>query len=632
MKKQIFAFLVINAIFLIIGFGVKQKNPEELFLSDHNLKILQDYKKQFGNDDVTFASGISSESFSSLEKKVFDAGGDIVSIDRFLPNHAVFTLPVDLDDELKFKFFQNISTIDSNISFAGGNFTNAHLAGMSVRIQEFIFPIVFVIMFLSLCLIFRNLMTTIYLFITSFIGVSVGLAVVKLFFSYSTFLTSLTPLVCFILTLANQMHVIFGIHTFETKKKFLEHKLQPILIMMGTTLIGFASLMYSDLVSIRQFGIATTVTLSITWALNLIFLSSFKLYFKIPQGNFSTKIKSPPPKPFLALLICLSILGAGIYSLKLMPTLVEAIFFFPKDHPVRMGHKEIEKQLGGTPQLEIIISKADQSEMNFNDLIQIEKYELFLKSTNIPYKILSINELTKQANKIYSGNNTLPDNMNAYFLLRGQIPEMLRHSMASDTSYKLSLLSPPLSTEARIKNVAEIKSLLKNLPTGFHGEISGLNYLLLDSQNDLVKTLLNSLIGSFLLIALIFSIFSRNLKEIFLFSIISLSSIFGGLFLMNLFGFSLNVSSVMVLSISIGLIDDSTIHLLYAQKHQESEDNIYRSCVLPMIFSNLILFICFSLLGLEDFIPIKEFAWGLVLMLTTGLFLDLFVLPMFRKR
>ncbi len=100
---------------------------------------------------------------------------------------------------------------------------------------------------------------------------------------------------------------------------------------------------------------------------------------------------------------------------------------------------------------------------------------------------------------------------------------------------------------------------------------------------------------------------------------------------MKLFGLSLNVSSIMTLSISIGLVDDSTIHLLYAQKHGESDATIRRSCLIPMMLSHFVLLISFLLLGFESFVPIRQFSLGLVMMLTMGLMLDLFVLPLFTK-
>lgn len=627
MKKQILAFLLLNALFLAFGFDLKQKNPEELFLSDESFQELKKVESEFGRDDLTFVAGLNDQSATILQNQVEKIEGEYVSLDLMLPHHALFKLPL-LDDEQKFNFFQELSSIDSKLRFAGMNFTNAHLAGMSLRIQKILFPAIFGIMFFSLLLLFRNLPTTLYLFLTSFVGVSVGLATVKFFFGFSTILTSLTPLISFILTLATQVHTIFGLQVYKTKKDFFHYKLAPLLIMMGTTVIGFLGLILSDLESIRQFGAATSVTLIIAWSLNLLFLTSFNLDFKIPGNILRGKIKRPGFNPRLGLLIPVLLLGLGLVSLKRMPVLVEALFFFPKDHVIRVGHDQIAHDLGGTPQIDLVIERKDSGELSFENLQAISTYEKSLKTKIGKIKLLTLNDLVESANAIYAKNKILPAERNAYLALKSQVPQMLRSSLQSDHAYKISLLSEALTTEERSKLTIILKEEITKIPSGFQVKMSGLNHLLLESQSTLVSTLIKSLLSSFFLIALIFAFFSRNLKEVLLFSLISLSAIFGGLFFMELFGFSLNVASIMTLSISIGLVDDSTIHLIYAEKHLESEDVIRRSCLIPMMLSHFVLFISFCILGFEPFVLIREFALGLVIMLSMGLLLDLFVLPM----
>lgn len=629
--KQIAAFIVINGLFLAFGFNLKQKNPEELFLSDQSFQELKSYEKEFERDDLTFVAGLTESTVKIIQEQVEKISGEYVSLDLMLPHHALFKLPL-LEDEEKFSFFQSLSAIDPNLRFAGMNYTNAHLAGMSLRIQKVLFPTIFVIMFICLLAIFRNLPTTLYLFLTSFVGVSVGLATVKFCFSYSTILTALTPLISFILTLATQLHTIFGLQVYKTKKDFFHYKLAPLLIMMGTTVIGFLGLVVSDLESIRQFGIATSITLTVAWAINLLVLTGFNLEFKIPESNFFSKIKRPGFYPRVGLFIPLLLLALGFFSLSKMPILVEAIFFFPKDHAIRLGHDEIARNLGGTPQIDLVIEKKDKSELSFEDLQAISSFEKQLAAKIPQIKLLTVNDLIETSNFIYSKNKILPAENNGYLLLKSRIPEMLRTTLVSDRAYKISLLSKAMSTEERNNLATTLQSEMTKLPANFLAKISGLNHLLLESQSTLVTTLIKSLLSSFILIALIFAFFSRNLKEVLIFSLISLSAIFGGLFLMNIFGFSLNVASIMTLSISIGLVDDSTIHLIYAQKHGESEDVIRRSCLIPMMLSHFVLFISFCVLGFEPFILIREFALGLVIMLSMGLLLDLFVLPMLSKK
>jgi predicted RND superfamily exporter protein len=631
MKKQILIFALINVLFLVYGFNLKQRNPEELFLSDQSLKELSLYESYFGKDDLTFVTGLDTNSEKEIENSVLEKNGEYISLSPIVAGSGILRLP-DLDDEAKFNYFKTIQQNIPSLKLAGMDFTNAHLAGMSLKIQQILFPCIFAIMFTLLWIIFRNITIPLYLFLSSFLGVSIGLATTQYFYSYSTILTSLTPLVSFILTLASQLHVVFGIHVFKTKKEFLKHKMAPILIMMITTIIGFFSLIYSDLNSIRQFGLTATLTLTLTWGLNLLILKNIDLEFHIPKLTFLKKLSPPSYRPFYGYLIPILLFILGGVSLKTMPTLVEAILFFPQTHEVRIGHEEIQKKLGGTPQVDLVLTRIDQKNLEFEDYKIINQYENDLQRVLKDYQLLTSNRLIQNANFLYTQVNQIPEEKNAYFALKGRTPSLLQSSLVADQAYKISILSKALSQREREELLESLRNSFINLPKNYAIKFSGLNTLLLDSQVELVNTLLTSLMGSFALIALLFAFFSRNLKEIFHFSLISLSSIFGGLFLMKLCGFSLNVASIMTLSISIGLVDDSTIHLLYAQKHNETQEQIQNSCIVPMVLSHFVLFISFMLLGFEPFVVIREFALGLVAMLAMGLMLDLFVLPMITNK
>lgn len=629
LKKQIIIFFFLNLIFAVLGAGLKQKNPHELFLSDQSVEKLKIYESHFGKDQLVFVGSDDTNSIKSLEEKVLKEDGEFQSLSPLIPGHAIIKLN-NRDDNERFQFFSSIESENKNLNFAGMSYTNAHLAGMSSKIQYILFPIIFSVMFLVILFFFRNFKITVYLFFASFLGVTVGMATIKSIYSYSTILTTLTPLVAFILTLANQLYVIFGLKIYPNKEEFFAHKLEPILIMMGTTLIGFSSLIWSDLISIRQFGVVTVITLSITWALNLILLKRLDVNFEINQMLFRKYFKRPSFRPILGLSIAVLLSSAGLYSLYKMPLLVEAILFFPKNHSISTGQKYITQKVGGTPQVDLVFSKKNGEELGFEDFKKIWPIEEKIKNINL--KILSTNDLVKNINQHYSGQNQIPENKNAYFLLRSKIPQILSETLVVSDAYRISIISPPQSPDERKNMLSKLNEIIDQTPNDFNIDFSGLNFLLLESQNYLILTLLKSLLGSFILITLVFSFFSRNFKEIFIFALINLSSIFGGLLIMNLLGFSLNVSSVMTLSISIGLVVDSTIHLLYAERHKESEDKILNTCIIPMVLSQIVLFVSFTLLGFEAFVPIRQFALGLVAMISIGLFFDLYILPMILKQ
>lgn len=626
MNKHTAFYFLTTILLLIFTSNLKQKNPKELFLTDEHLKTFQKFGAEFNNEDFTFIANIPPDQKGLIKKKISDQGGEFIDIDQLYKQSALVKFS-GFNDENLYDFVSELKQLFSSLSLAGHSYTNAHLAGMTIKIQKIIFPLVFGTMFVLIMLIFRNISVSLYLFFSSLFGVGIGLTLIKLFFGYSTILTSLTPLIAFILTLASQMHVIFGLSVFKIKSEFLKHKFLPIVIMMVTTLFGFMGLYLSDLASIRQFGLVTTLTLLITWAFNLLLLSNFnlKLTSKMPTWNFSIKTLK---NKYVGHTVLILLILTSLISLNKMPILVEAIYFFSPEHDIRKGQNEISSKIGGTVQLEVIISKKDNTFINFSDIFALYDFE---KKIN-EYKFFSQNELIRQANLSYSGNFSIPDHEMAYLVLKSKISNSFLSTISSEKYYKISIIAPTMNSAEYSLFYEKINKTIKDLPTQFNFSYSGINYLILSSQTALVKTLLQSLIGSFLVIALVFAILNRNLQNIISFSLISLATIFGGLFFMYLFGFSLNISSIMTLSISIGLVDDSTIHLLYAKKHGETEEQIKNSCIVPMTISNSILIISFLILGLESFIPIREFALGLVTMVLMGLCLDLFILPMIQEK
>jgi len=643
--RQIGAFIALNILGFLVAGNLPQKNSEELFLNADNAQKFMRFVQIFGREEITFFTqnrSLSSNKdwrsdYLKISEVVDSRDGQSFDLSELIPNSGLFEVSIP-DDQQRFYFYQELERKMPHLSFGGMSFTNAHLAGMSLQIQQILFPIMFGGIFLILLLMFRNLATSCYLFFSSLLGASWGLAAIKLLFGTASILTTLTPLVGFILTLANQFHIVFGMAVYPSNTEFLKRKLAPILIMMATTVIGFATLITSDLIVIRQFGMTTTLSLTLTWSvLLLIFIKMDSVTFVVPSMPWFQEIKRPNYSPLKGLLLIGLLMSAGVYALKTMPKLVEAVYFFSEAHPVRTGQQNIEGQLGGTPQMDLIVSKKDGGVLAWEDRIKLTNLEDQLASAGekLGLHILSSNQLIKSINQRYSGENVLPPSEAAALVLQGKIPEILQKGLLQESAYRMSLVDRPWHEDERSLREAFLEKIISNFKfqhPELQVEISGLNHLLLKSQKSLVDTLVTSLLGSFLMIAILFGIFSRDLREIATFSVISLGTILGGMAVMKLLGFSLNVSSVMTLSIAIGLVDDSTIHLLYAERHGDSPQVIRQTCLLPMVLSQGMLLLCFLLLGIESFIPIRQFALGLVCMLTLGLMLDLFVLPLITRQ
>ena len=99
-----------------------------------------------------------------------------------------------------------------------------------------------------------------------------------------------------------------------------------------------------------------------------------------------------------------------------------------------------------------------------------------------------------------------------------------------------------------------------------------------------------------------------------------------------LLGGSFNIATVMTYSISLGLIVDSSFHLIHDYKRNLPDLTIFKRTKMPVIFSNLSLCLLFSFFTFIPFLPIREFGINLSILTVIGLFFDLKVLPLLLKK
>jgi predicted RND superfamily exporter protein len=105
---------------------------------------------------------------------------------------------------------------------------------------------------------------------------------------------------------------------------------------------------------------------------------------------------------------------------------------------------------------------------------------------------------------------------------------------------------------------------------------------------------------------------------------------------MGWLGFKVNMGTVMIASVSMGLAVDSSIHYLTAYRREraagmtftQAVESVHKSVGLAMVLSNLALIVGFSALGLSHFIPTIYFGVLVSLAMLGGLAGNLVLLPL----
>lgn len=674
--KLSFAVLIIPTILLF--FWVKdlhQNNKEYLFLNKDLKENYDHFVQTFGHDDqlIIEIPKLSSDNDQSLLKKISIVTNKLETHTitswttplettraklpsdwtKFYKDHPLMDFKLatdqglflvvqipDINDKEQISLYRDLTKMPFEIFMAGMGYTNYHLNLMGESIQTKLFPILFVLTLLASFYYYRNWEITLFVFINSLFSTMIGLAVLKMIYGEANILTTSVPLINFVTTQSLSIHVISGLFTYQGIGLTYKRKLTPMLLMVSSTIVGFFSLVTSNIIAVKQFAITSSISLLIT---TLFFIILWKIVFKnihFPRRSMKPLniLYSPKfitkPMVYIFSIVCLLL---AIYAYPKLTTTVEALYFFPKDHPLVTSFGQIENNLGGTPKLDIIFKKKDGTDFNYEDILKMDKIQDKLKIQLIEsfekIQFISPAGLIKNANYAYTGDKKIPENEAASSVIFSQVPQSLKNGFIETSSYRMTILNPTLPTEDYMKMIKQISTRLKLDATLYDFSFNGLNYTLMLSQQNLVHSLLISLGLSILLVCLIVGISFRSFKNLSNFIISNTPPITLTIALLYFTDTALNISTIKTFSISFGMIFDSTIHLLYNYKRPNLDTNIFQQAVLnPIYLSSFVTIASFLIFGFHDFLPIKEFGLLLAFLLTLGLFFDVLLLPVLEKK
>ena len=376
----------------------------------------------------------------------------------------------------------------------------------------------------------------------------------------------------------------------------------PCLFTALTTIFAFGTLYSSGIKPVMDFGLMMCLGLTITLATSFIYLPIILSFFNLKNNlnlasNTSNNILLRLAKNYQLLVIIsfFFMFIVGIYGVQLLKVENSFVDYFKKDTEIYKGMKKIDQKLGGTTPLDIIIQfnsddynnidEIDEDFLDFEIDYNPEDYWFTKEKINIvkgihdhldsyPFsgKILSLASLVRTAEQ-------LNDNKEFDALELG----ILYKKLPSDL--KDQILSPYLSIEKnqarismRIIDTHEelrrnefIKNLTMYINENFNSDayqvsISGILILynnmlqsLFDSQ---IKSLLIVMVGIFFMLSALF----RSLQIALVTIVPNIIACFTILGTMGLLNIPLDLMTITIASITIGIAVDNCIHYVYRYK------------------------------------------------------------------
>ena len=418
-----------------------------------------------------------------------------------------------------------------------------------------------------------------------------------------------------ILTISLTVHLLVKIN--EIKKEMnikdaiihgYDQMFAPCFFAALTTAVAFLSLTFGELKPVIEFGKMMAFGISIAFILTFTFLpcaiylikvggtKDFLSLHKITNTllNFSQSNKSLVSVTFFTSFIILCI---GISKLEVENRFID---YFDKNTEIYKGMLEIDSKLGGTATLDIIISQPEDTFesieiddeffeddlfddetstaagywWNIYSLNELEDIHDYLDSIPEIGKVLSVASGVKLARQINDGKDL---NDLELALLRSVLPEDIRESLLysyinkDDSVVRISTRVNESATELNRNDL--LKMINEDLQNKFNlepsqYEITGLAVLYNNMLQSLFRSQIGSLIIVFVVISVMLFLIFRSTKVMIiglLPNIFVASSVMG---LLGLLRIPLDIMTITVAAISVGMAVDNTIHYIYRYKKE----------------------------------------------------------------
>ena len=518
---------------------------------------------------------------------------------------------------------------------------------------------VFLFIVVTLWFVFRNLLWVFIPLLSCFFSVFIMIGLLGLLGWKVTVISSNFIALMLILTMAMNIHISVRYLQFKSENENISNKdailwtagkmFWPILYTVLTTICAFLSLIFSGIKPIIDFGWMMTIGLIVSITVTFTLLPAILNILSKGNSNYKDDKKSIITSFFsrvaqnntkiifssAAFVIVISILG--ISKLEVENSFIN---YFDKKTEIYKGMKLIDDKLGGTTSLDVVLkfpakeisndeaddfdgweeeTTDDESKYWFtrNKIDKIIKVHDYLDSLDEVGKVLSFASMVRVAEDLNNGKK-----------LQGLEMGVLYTKLPDDI--KKEIIDPYISipdNEARIsiRIMDSLKDLRRNdLVNKIKYDL--VNTLSLDKDEFklagvliLFNNLLQSLFKSQILtlgvvmagITLMFLVLFKNITLSLIGVVPNFMAAFLILGIIGLLGIPLDMMTITIAAITIGIAVDNSIHYIYRFKEEFKKHKNYNKTLIEchdtvgvaILNTSITIVFGFSILFLSNFIP-----------------------------
>jgi len=542
---------------------------------------------------------------------------------------------------------------------------------------------VFIFILITLWFIFRDIRWVIFPLLSCFLSIAIMVGMLGYLNWKVTVISSNFISLMLILTMEINIHYVERYKQLQAefpkkKENYLTYLtttkiFTPILYAVLTTVLAFLSFIFCDIKPVIDFGWMMTLGLFISLFVSMILLPYLIIKFK-PKATPIHESKDSKIAEvfasialnhrFLVMAFSTIVLILSIYGMTRLKVENSFINYFDKKTEIYQGMKLIDEKLGGTTPLEIILKFKDSDKKstkndddffqgsdsneykdsywftNFrvNNIVNVHKY---LESLPEIGKVLSFYSVLQLGEKINDNKKLGPLEM---AILYSKLPDDIKKTIVTpyvsieNNEARISLRiidsNPNLNRKElliKIQKDLEEKLKLKKDEFKITGVLVIFNNLLQSLFDSQIKTLGITFAGIFILLLILFKSLSWSI-------VAAIPNFTAALFILGslgLFNVPLDMMTITIASITVGIAIDNSIHYIYRfreefkinKNYKKTIEICHRSVGKAIVNASLTIVFGFSILILSNFIPSIYFGIFTGLAMLTAMTLVLTLMP-----
>ncbi len=417
----------------------------------------------------------------------------------------------------------------------------------------------------------------------------------------------------------------------------------PIFLTTITTMAGFASLAWSDVLPMRQMGIFVSLGIGYAGLLSLFFLPAILSRIKLPEpqpqvqeSSLARLVLSVSRHRALIVVSFLVIVLVSAFYIPRLEVVSNQLMFFREDSEIRQTFDRVEKHFGGALPLtaEIVADRGIDTLRDHNFAEDILDAERELERLPGIESAVSLFDMVVSINEMITGQTDYPENPRFIQRLLRQIDDEDLKIWVSEDGLRMMIRTED-SSSIDIDRLEDFVAEHPDIRT-----ITGMPVLFDEMNRLVVQSQIRSLGLALVLIFIMLLVAIRRFSAAVIALIPIVITIIAILGMLTITKFNLNILTANLSAISVGVGVDYAIHLIsgiyYFRKRGlgniESVDSALASLSRPILANAFGLAIGLSVLFFSPLRIHMQAASVMWVAMMVSSMAALFLIPIFYAR